>query len=499
MADTVIDSLTVLLKLDPRQYNDEQKKLIQSLGDTKNAAASTAKDLEGRGRQGAQFFDQITSSALKLSALLVGGVGIKDFVQSTVTGGAAAGRFANNIGITVQQLSLWQNAIRQIGGDVNQVGPALLGLSQSLTTIALRGPGSSDLLATFQALGVTLTDPLTGRIKTVTELLPELHDAFQKVSPGVAYNLGSALGLTPDFINLLEQSDPAYQKYISNAKQVGTITEQQAKDFAALQQAWSNFTGTLETAGREVLDEVAGPLTALLNALTAISEALDAVGDSTGASDLGAFIGGVAGFLVGGPVGAAAGVVAGGLIGAGASGPSAAHASAGSGLFGLIGGLEGGKEGSVTPTGLPNDPYAYGKNQITLGTAQRYDPQATAAKLLTGSYNDALARKIEGDYNARYHGDVDAIALAYHNGPGAADRFLASGRSLSGFGPQTQQYIARERSAVGGAGKTTVQIDQISINSSASTLTGVGSDVGNGIRSALASNALVSQGNVGPQ
>lgn len=114
--------------------------------------------------------------------------------------------------------------------------------------------------------------------------------------------------------------------------------------------------------------------------------------------------------------------------------------------------LEGGKPDSQTPTGKPNDPFAYGANQITLATAQRYDPTATPAKLLTPAYNDKMANTIQADLAKRYNGDLDAMAVAYNAGPGVADKWIASGRNNSTLPQQTQNYLTRAHGLVGSQG-----------------------------------------------
>jgi hypothetical protein len=59
----VIDSLVILLDLDPSKFNEGQKKALDQLKKTKDSAAGTAKDLESSGKQAAAFFDHIASSA----------------------------------------------------------------------------------------------------------------------------------------------------------------------------------------------------------------------------------------------------------------------------------------------------------------------------------------------------------------------------------------------------------------------------------------------------
>lgn len=499
-ADNVVDSLVVVLKLDPTQYTQAEKKFLGGLNVAKAEAARVAADIEKKGQQGATGFDLMAGSALKLGAILVGGLGLKDFITKSLQAGTSMGFMARNIGISAQQLGLWQNAIRMVGGDIASVGPSLLGLSQALTTISVQGPGSSNLIAAFQAIGVNVIDPVTGKLKTLAQLLPEIHKGLQGLTPQQQYFFGQKLGLSPDFINLLAQSDPLFKQYLANAEAAGTITAQQTQAAKDLTKAWGGLMSLLTRVGYEFAGEIDPALTTAINWITKLGEALDKVGDNYAASDLGAFIGGVAGFAVGGPIGAAIGVIGGGLIGAVAGGPgkpSPAAATAGGGsLFNTIQTLEGGQPNSRTATGVASDPYAYGRNQITLGTALRYDPSATAAKLLNPAYNDAMARRIEADYNQRYHGNMDAIAIAYHNGPGAADRYVASGGDTSSFGPQTMAYLRRERAMTGGSTSNTTNIGTINVNAPKATdAKGIASD----LRAELSNNQLISQGNGGTQ
>jgi hypothetical protein len=110
---TVLDNLIVLLSLDPTKFNEGQKSALEQLRKTKENASSTAKQLEASGAQAAGFFDKIAGSALKLSAILVGGIGLKEIVQQTVSGGAAMGRLAYATGTTAKELSILAQAADQ--------------------------------------------------------------------------------------------------------------------------------------------------------------------------------------------------------------------------------------------------------------------------------------------------------------------------------------------------------------------------------------------------
>lgn len=567
--DSVIDTLKVVVELDPSKFEEGRKRVGASFDETKVRARRTAEELESAGKQGAEFFNLLIDKALRLSAVLLGGVGIKDLIQSSIAGAAATGYMAKNIGISTQQLNLWQNAVREVGGSADQVGPALLGLSQALTSIQLHGKGSADLISAFQFLGITdLVDRATGQLKTVAQLLPEIHKGLARLPAPMAYNIGATLGLTPDMINLLRQTNDEYQKFLDRAARVSTLTEKQAKDLQNAMSVWGLYKSALQGVGYELGDDVAKAFDTITDKADKMKISLAALGAVAGAVALG-FAGAFLGLpgLIGGAI---LGLLSGGVIGVAAerthraitgeappptrhrslwesfkdtvknsleapgnqlpsfgrkkapSSPTMAPAASSSAapssyepssatardltlaaaVFDMIQKLEGAQITSVTSTGLARDPYAYGRNQITLETARRYDPNVTAAKLLNAAYNDALAKKIEADYIERYHGDLDAIAIAYHNGTGAADRFMQSGRSLQGLGPQSLAYLERERALAStsnttNTNTTTANIGSISVNAPRATdAAGIAAD----IRAALATNALLSQANsVGPQ
>jgi len=100
----------------------------------------------------------------------------------------------------------------------------------------------------------------------------------------------------------------------------------------------------------------------------------------------------------------------------------------------LIRTLEGSGDDAVSPAG------AVGRFQIMPGTARQYgfDP----SKLTDPSYNERAARTILADLSRRFHGDTEAVLIAYNAGPGRALTFLRDGRDRSELPKETQNYLA---------------------------------------------------------
>jgi hypothetical protein len=93
-----------------------------------------------------------------------------------------------------------------------------------------------------------------------------------------------------------------------------------------------------------------------------------------------------------------------------------------------IAGVPDSRAGAVGPMQImPRTAGGYG-----VGGAALRDPQT----------NLGLGRRIVGDLNKRYGGDLEATAVAYNAGPKRADQYIASGRDPSVLPRETQSYLA---------------------------------------------------------
>ncbi|MDE2020569.1 MAG: lytic transglycosylase domain-containing protein, partial [Patescibacteria group bacterium] len=114
-------------------------------------------------------------------------------------------------------------------------------------------------------------------------------------------------------------------------------------------------------------------------------------------------------------------------------------------LLPMVRQLEGSGDDAVSPVG------AVGRYQIMPGTARQYgfDP----ALLKDPAYNERAARTVLADLVKRFHGDREAILIAYNAGPGRAFKFLADGRDRSQLPAETQRYLAHAEDLKGISGQ----------------------------------------------
>jgi hypothetical protein len=465
---TVIDSLVVLLNLDASKFTVAQKKALEDLRKTKETAAGTAKDMEASGKQAAQFFGILRNEALRTFAAFTGFKGMSSFVVDTVNGTAAMGRLAHNIGLTTKEVGLWENAVRLLGGDAGAAGESMKGLTQEFARYALTG--RSEVIPYFRALGVAINDPNTGKLKTFVQLMLDLADGIKRtnVSTPQANFMLHAMGIDQGSINLILQGREEIEKLIGTVQKQGVANDADAKSLQHLQTSLISLGNAASSVGRSIVVAL-GPATA------AISDFFTSALNHSREGGTGVFT-----------LNNALGIdfynrYLKGLF-------SGQGSSSGLSVFDLFQKLENSPANAVSPKG------ARGRNQIKPSTAEQYgfDP----SRLNEPAYNDMVARAIEADLNRRYHGDIDAMAIAYNAGPGRADEFLRNGRNLASLPKETQAYVARERAIVGGAGASVTNIGTIVVNTRATDASGIAV----GIRGALSDNgSLATQANKGPQ
>jgi hypothetical protein len=116
-------------------------------------------------------------------------------------------------------------------------------------------------------LGISL-EGANGKIKTATDLLPELADKLSKIAkndPNRASAIGKGLGLTDEMISILVQGRKAYEDYLAQASKGLKITKSQEDASKALTAAWGNATNKAESMGNVLLERMSPALLKVLD------------------------------------------------------------------------------------------------------------------------------------------------------------------------------------------------------------------------------------------
>lgn len=108
------------------------------------------------------------------------------------------------------------------------------------------------------------------------------------------------------------------------------------------------------------------------------------------------------------------------------------------------------KSHGMDPNQVTSPTGAIGLYQIEPGTAQSVGIDPATLKDPVQN-KEAATRYINQLQSHGLADDIDTFLVAYHNGPGGARQWLASGRQFYSLGPQTQNYLTRGRGYSGAA------------------------------------------------
>jgi hypothetical protein len=472
-------------------------------------SVKTANELESRGGQAAQFFAQIQNKVLGLAAAFVGFGAIKKEIVDVTLATADLGRAATVAGVNIGQLSAFANLIGRSGGTAAGGTSQILSLTSSLQQ-ARTGYGSQDFYKFLGTIGAGVDDDAFTVLQKLANYAGQHKGNNQLVGQVAGW------GGISDTATLAEilKGGSQYKADLEVSRQLTVATEADAKASRDLQTSIGSLKQAIEANTRAFVTKNAPEAESLLKKVT--SWVNTHPGGPINIAE-GALVGGIAGgfldpfaYIAGAAVGYSASELGGSANGAtsggGSFGPRASlgfgsgtgsQAASGSSLLPLFRSLERSGDSATSYKG------AVGRYQILPSTAREYgfDP----SRLKDPDYNSMVASAILSDLYHRYNGNLDAVAVGYQSGKGAGDKFLASGGSTSGLGPQGRAYLAHEQllSAGGhissiGAHSTitsTTTIGTININTKATDAPGIAKS----LRGVLAQNNIAQQANTGLQ
>lgn len=154
------------------------------------------------------FEKGVKSTAKKVLALKVafaGAVyGLDKFVGGTVQGVAALKNINEQTGLSIELLQKWQKAgqLSNLALSAEQISGSIQNLQKSISDIKL-GKGN---IGAFQMLGIDANN------KDAFQVLDKLRDRIGNLSPDVASNLISGLGLDPAMVSVLKLSREEFDR-----------------------------------------------------------------------------------------------------------------------------------------------------------------------------------------------------------------------------------------------------------------------------------------------
>ncbi len=267
MAKTIIEELIVELGLDDSKLVAQSREADQHLSESKERIRKGGNEIESGVKRQRSAFAGLQRELVGILALFTAGAGIKQFIASTVQSDAAVGRLSKQIGVSTEDLSIWQGVLRRNGGSAEGATSALSTLTNAYQQFIATGNAGLPYLQQLGSLGFRMED-----LKTPTEGLLKIADIFSKLNPERAAFLGRQLGFDEATIALLSKGRAAVQAQLIEQQKISVVTDENAEAaqrlqnrLSALNQRWTALGRTLLTSLAPVIEKVTDWLTKLSN------------------------------------------------------------------------------------------------------------------------------------------------------------------------------------------------------------------------------------------
>lgn len=246
---TVIDALVVTLGLNAKGFKQGAAEVDDALTHTREGSAKTAREMEARGKQAAQFFSKVRNEALALLAVFTAGMGLKSFVSSTIESTASLARMSDNLNMSAKDLAEWQLAAKNAGGSVEGITAQLKESADQVAKFK-RGMAAETLPAFFQFGGRTedLKDGNT-YLQARARIVAEIYKT-DRARAALAANM---MGLDAQQFNLYKEGPEGIAR--RRQEQSGPAAEQAAAAQRAeqLRQKYDTAMNKLSSVGVNVL------------------------------------------------------------------------------------------------------------------------------------------------------------------------------------------------------------------------------------------------------
>lgn len=415
---TVIDSLIVTLGLDPRDFEEGQKRAGEAFLKTKEAAQRHGKDVEEAGDQMADAINRVTFRVLELFAAITGSRALADFASKLTTADAVLGRFASALGESPQRLNAWENAAERFGGSAGATASTLEAVNKQLFDLNHNGQALPTAFSQLQAWTGMSINPNQGLDKYLTDVSAALQRLHQ-TDPSSAHNIAQQLGIDAGTEQLMYAMGSDIDNYLSKLEKSLSPSDKAIQAAQQLYERWvalkqeaihlgnvimerlgpvlvdiiDKMSRWIDKNGEWINQRIVGAITDLADALPGIASNIDRIAQAFGgwsrviwtvvgafaalkALEVGAMIATVASAL--GAGGAAAGAVAGAAGGAAAAGGGAAAGAEAAGAAGLASWLG---LGSLATAFIAPLSMALGESDLLMTDAERERRDSTNAAI----------------------------------------------------------------------------------------------------------------------
>lgn len=259
----IVDAFVATLGLDDREYRksvrayrDDRKRLAEE----EQKQNRISQDGQSRTIAGLRTLRNETAGFL---LMLAGATSVLGFAKDLMTADAATGRFARNTGMATERVSVWENALKRVGGTAEEARAALgtlFGIFQNYQLMGDLSKGGA--LAFFGLSERDLKDPEAAllRIAEVVKNMPR-EDVEARLA---------TLGLSGSIVGLLAGDRGELTKLLASVEAAGVANDESADAAMNLEAKMAEIAQTIQGAARPALTDLTNAfirLTDIINGL----------------------------------------------------------------------------------------------------------------------------------------------------------------------------------------------------------------------------------------
>ena len=245
-------------------------KLTDSLENTESAAegATGATDSNTKAyNDNSIAIGSLTKSMVGIIASFVAFDAIATKVFENAASIDTIGKLSQTIGLNIIEMDAWGVAAERNGGSAEAFRGTVESLQNSLQDISITGGG--EIINTLAMIGVQATKA-DGQIKSAFEILPEIADAFSRLSTEQSFAFGRRLGLDQGTILTLQQSRHEVDNLIERQKLLGGVTEDGYEAAAKFNDQWGDTGRVFNSLWLDANNSILPLLTKILKGMESI-------------------------------------------------------------------------------------------------------------------------------------------------------------------------------------------------------------------------------------
>jgi hypothetical protein len=223
----VIESLVITLGLDAEKLKKGLHDVMEGLRGLSHKADESLHHLEHMAKSSEPLIDGMKEHLVGMLGALASVGAFMAFTEHTMKAQTAMIHLSEETKMSVEDISLWQNAVIIAGGSAEGFNSSLKGMGESLIAIEKGLPRAKRAIKAFEAAGIQGLGK--GHHVEITDMYTRIHDKFQKLTVAEAMTLGKRMHLDEATIRVLHKTGEEYEEFMNKAKEAGIVTKENAE------------------------------------------------------------------------------------------------------------------------------------------------------------------------------------------------------------------------------------------------------------------------------